>query len=44
MLALSVQIYAWKERFAKLLKFVKLDVKLLEHNFSVFVKNRWTPS
>jgi hypothetical protein len=28
-------------RFAKLLKFAKLDAKLLEHNFSCFAKNRW---
>jgi hypothetical protein len=31
-------------RFAKLLKFAKLDAKLLEHNFSCFAKNRWMPS
>jgi hypothetical protein len=31
-------------RFAKLLKFANLDVKLLEHNFFYFAKNRWMPS
>jgi hypothetical protein len=31
-------------RFAKLLKFAKLDAKLLEHNFFCFAKNRWMPS
>jgi hypothetical protein len=31
-------------RFAKLLKFAKLDAKLLEHNFFYFAKNRWMPS
>jgi hypothetical protein len=28
-------------RFAKLLKFAKLDAKLLQHNFSCFAKNKW---
>jgi hypothetical protein len=28
-------------RFAKLLKFAKLDAKLLEHNFFCFAKNKW---
>jgi hypothetical protein len=37
-LALSAQICAWRGRFAKFLKFAKLDVKLLEHNFSVLPK------
>jgi hypothetical protein len=27
-------------RFAKLLKFAKLDAKLLEHNFFYFAKNK----
>jgi hypothetical protein len=27
-------------RFAKLLKFAKLDAKLLEHDFSCFAKNK----
>jgi hypothetical protein len=36
-LALSAQKYAsGGERFAKLLKFAKLDAKLLEHNFFLF--------
>jgi hypothetical protein len=30
--------------FAKLLKFAKLDAKLLEHNFFCFAKNKWMPS
>jgi hypothetical protein len=31
-------------RFAKLLKFAKLDAKLLKHNFFYFTKNKWMSS